>query len=145
MYGIALAVLGDSEDACDAVQESMARLWEKRSDIGDKDSYEAFCIRVVRNVCLDKIRLQRQHADLTEADRPVNDSDRAENRETISVIKKLASQLGDTQRTVFMMSAFGECDNNEIVKATGLSESNVRQLLSRARKRIKELYQSYER
>lgn len=145
MYGIALAVLGDSEDACDAVQESMARLWEKRSDIGDKDSYEAFCIRVVRNVCLDKIRLRRQHADLTEADRPVNDSDRAENRETISVIKKLASQLGDTQRTVFMMSAFGECDNNEIVKATGLSESNVRQLLSRARKRIKELYQSYER
>jgi len=61
------------------------------------------------------------------------------------VVRRLAATLGETQRKVFMMATFGECDNDEIVRATGLSEANVRQLLSRARKRIKELYQSYER
>ncbi len=145
MYGIAAAVLGDKEDACDAVQESMARLWEKRHEIGDKNNYEVFCLRVVKNVCIDKIRLRRQFADLSDADRQFADNDTTETRETLNVVRHLADTLGESQRKVFMMATFGECDNDEIVKATGLSESNVRQLLSRARKRIKELYQSYER
>lgn len=145
MYGIAAAVLGDSEDACDAVQESMARLWEKRDEIGDKNNYEQFCLRVVKNVCLDKIRLRRQYADLSAADRPVSGNDATETRETLNVVRRLVATLGETQRKVFMMATFGEYDNDEIVRATGLSEANVRQLLSRARKRIKELYQSYER
>lgn len=145
MYGIASAMLGDSEDACDAVQESMARLWEKRDEIGDINNYEVFCLRVVKNVCLDKIKLRRQYADLAEADRPVAASDPTETRETLNVVRRLARTLSGSQREVFMMATFGECDNDEIVRATGLSESNVRQLLSRARKRIKELYQSYER
>lgn len=100
---------------------------------------------MVKNVCIDKIRLRRQFADLSDADRQFADNDTTETRETLNVVRHLADTLGESQRKVFMMATFGECDNDEIVKATGLSESNVRQLLSRARKRIKELYQSYER
>ncbi len=64
----------------------------------------------------------------------------AEYRDQRQRIKNLIDSLPPGQRDVLRLSAFGGLDNSEIAEVTGMSESNVRQLLSRGRKRLRELF-----
>ncbi len=59
LFGIALRLTGNSEDAEDAVQEAYARFWERRMTIARNDSPEAYCVATLRNICLDMIRRRR--------------------------------------------------------------------------------------
>ena len=50
---------------------------------------------------------------------------------------------GEGQLEVVRLSAFANLSNDEIASVTGYSAVNVRTLLSRGRKKIKELYKKY--
>lgn len=146
MYAAAMAVLRDSDDASDAVQDAFTRLWERRDELDTVISLDAYAMTVVRRICIDRIRSSRQldrldDVNLTsEAARP----DDFDGREAVGVLKRLMGSLPGNQRRVLTLSSFGGCTNEEIARLTGESDSNVRQLLSRARKKLKELYQKYE-
>ena len=58
MYAAALAMLANSDDASDAVQDTVARLWERRESLGDVDSPASFCIFLHQGY---KKRLYRQN------------------------------------------------------------------------------------
>lgn len=53
---------------------------------------------------------------------------------------ELLKRLPENQRTVVVMSAVTGLSNSEISQATGLSAENVRVLLSRGRKKLRELF-----
>ena len=50
------------------------------------------------------------------------------------------NKLPEQQRQVLQLRAFNECSFEEIESITGLTSVNVRTLLSRGRRRLKELY-----
>ena len=55
-------------------------------------------------------------------------------------IKYLINKLPDQQRQVMMMKHWDEYSDEEIEQVTGLSAGNIRVILSRARKTIREQY-----
>lgn len=57
---------------------------------------------------------------------------------TSSLIMKCIAQLKDRHRKVLILSLFCQLSNDEICTATGESPENVRVILSRGRKTIKE-------
>ena len=63
----------------------------------------------------------------------------AEYNDTRRHIEILIDTLPPGQRDAIRMSGFGGLDNSEIAEATGQTENNVRQLLSRGRRRLREL------
>lgn len=71
---------------------------------------------------------------------PPDDAADAEYRDTRAAIERLIDSLPEGQRTAIRLSSFGGLDNNEIAATTGLSEANVRQLLSRGRRKLRELW-----
>ena len=66
--------------------------------------------------------------------------DRIEHRDTIHLLQRIISLLPDRQREIISLSTFSGFSNEEIAQATGLSDANVRAILSRTRRRIKELF-----
>ena len=62
-----------------------------------------------------------------------------EYRDTRHRIEILIDSLPPGQSRVIRLSSFGGLDNAEIAEATGQTEANVRQLLSRGRRKLREL------
>ncbi|WP_304382292.1 RNA polymerase sigma factor, partial [Paramuribaculum intestinale] len=62
-------LLGDPDDADDAVQDAMLKLWFYRERLDGYSSFDAPAIVTVRRVCLNRLRSLRPHADISEAER----------------------------------------------------------------------------
>lgn len=75
--------------------------------------------------------------DSMEADSAIRHGD------SVNLLNRIIDTLPPNQQMVIKMSTFAQCSNDEIAAATGLSDANVRTLLSRARHRIKELFSKY--
>ena len=63
-----------------------------------------------------------------------------ENADEVERVTQLIEQLPENQKRVLKLRGFGDCSMEEIEEITGFSAVNVRTLLSRARKIIKEQY-----
>ncbi len=63
-----------------------------------------------------------------------------EERDEVGVVMHLIDCLPETQRQVIMLRDVDDCSYEEIETTTGLSAGNVRVLLSRARKTIREQF-----
>lgn len=51
----------DDEQAADAVQEALLRLWLLRERVNDEDYAEALLIRMTKNVCVSEWRRRQKH------------------------------------------------------------------------------------
>jgi len=137
MYGVALKTGLPPDDAADAVQETQVRLWRRRDRIPDDDTE-------LKLYCMAALRRRKPSVALEEAEQlktPEEESS-AEYRDTRRRIETLIDSLPGSQGKVIRMSSFGGLDNAEIARATGNTENNVRQLLSRGRRRLRELLAS---
>lgn len=97
---------------------------------------------VVRNICLSRLRSFRETLPIDEA-AGIGDSDDAyAETDADNYLDVLMSRLPPAQRTVMMMRTSLQLETSAIAKATGFSEANVRQLLSRARRSMRNLYEN---
>lgn len=140
MYRTALAISGNSHDAADAVQNASIKLWEKRHTLEGVANMQAYCVGAARNAAISLIRGRRPTNSLDEAltvSTEASPERDIEVGETNALIMSILAQLPINQRTVFTMRDIEGCEFEEIQKATGLSATNVRVLLSRARSSIR--------
>lgn len=136
-----LRVLGDPDDALDALQETLAKLWSRRQELDSIENPGAYFRTTARNVSLSMLRSRRiQEADIDSADEPDYEDNRIADRSTLSVVELLMTRLPEPQSRALRMRCFDDLSIEEISTAMHVTEPNVRQLLSRARKKLKELY-----
>jgi len=144
LYRIAFALLNNADDAEDILQDTYYKLWDKRTELINVLQPEAFCVRLVKNLCLDFLRAPRNRID-NESVESLNimtgttPERELESKEKIHQIESMIEQLPDKQRIVIQMRGCGDCSFEEIEAATGESAANVRVLLSRARKTLKSM------
>lgn len=144
MYGTAVVILGDRDEASDTVQEAFARLWERRDEIENPHNPEGYCQTVVKRMCIDRLRRRRhQEVSIDEVVEPGAESvlPRLEAGDSLRRVDALLGRLPEQQGRVIRMSALSGMDNAEIADATGLTQVNVRALLSRGRKMLKKMFE----
>ena len=135
-------MLCDSFEAEDAVQNLYLRLWERKEELKNIVATEPYCRKLLRNICIDRWRVTRTHDDIGEiqADNIVVDSPPdIERREAGECLEKFLAALPEQQQRVMRMKMQG-CSFEEIAEVTGLSDVNVRVIISRIRKKFKESY-----
>lgn len=135
MYNLAFRMSdGDKDFAGDVVQECIAYMWERRESL-----YTSFpvslCLTAVRNRCISRLRASAQFSSLEEAADVPDPGECDSDTDRVHVSLRL---LPDRQREVMLMSMRG-FSPAEIAAETTLSPDNVRQLLSRGRRRLKEI------
>lgn len=141
MAGVAAAILGNSEDVRDCLQDSLASLWSQRHRLKEVENPEGYCVRTVRNCALTMLRRQRRLDDAIPeiADR-LNPEAMLEAKDRLAKVMEGVESLPDAQREVVMLSAMGGLPPDDIAERQGLSPENVRTILSRARKRLRNLF-----
>ncbi len=143
LYRIAYRIVQDAASAEDIVQDTFIKLWNKRDEMQSIDNTEAFAIIILRNTCLDHLRKTKndRYTDYdTDMPETTSLSKQIEVQDEAEKIKYLINKLPDQQRQVMMMKHWDEYSDEEIEQVTGLSAGNIRVILSRARKTIREQY-----
>ena len=146
LFRYAYRFLEDRDEAQDAVQEVFVKLWRMRDNMKDINNIEAFAIRVTRNYCLDKIKTRHTVSlDVNEyfKDRISDASDphqQLEQSDPMRELGRIMQELPEPQRSVIRMRDIEGYSNEEVGEILGLTPGNVRVLLSRARKKIRESF-----
>ena len=142
---VALRMLGNVEDAEDMVQEVYMKLWCRREELPDVQNMEAYCVALTKNMCIDRLRL-------AEGDRVDGDdvplslaaaddvASQLERQDAVEQVKLIIETLPEKQQQVITLRDIRDCTFEEIEEQTGLTAVNVRALLSRARKTIRERF-----
>ncbi len=147
LYFVAYKLLENTADAEDLVQEAYLKLWDKREGLAVISNPEAFSVTLVKNMCFDLLRsgkyvLNRQMVELN----TVNDAQSADNlefRDEVQEIKRIIAQLPEQQQRIVTLRDVKGCSYEEIEHVTGLNAVNIRVLLSRARKKIREEFNKW--
>ena len=147
LYRVAYRLLEDACDAEDVVQEAYIKLWNKRNELTQVENSEAYCVILLRNLCLDFLRAKKKHLFQSTEDTVISDnlvlSDEIETVDEIKHIETIIDLLPEQQRKIIKLRHFDDYSNEEIEEIMGLTSVNVRVLMSRARKKVKELFNSY--
>ena len=133
LYRTALAILGDPQEAEDAVQDAFLRCWEKAPEFESGAHAKAWLLRVTVNGCKSRLRApwRRRTAPLLDT----YPADGPEERETLEAVQALPA----ADRAVVHLYYDEGYRTAEIAAMTGLREGTVRSRLSRARSRLREL------
>lgn len=144
LYAVAFRIMGDSARAEDMVQDTYMKLWERRDGLDAVDNREAYCMTVLRNVCLDELRRPGHNGEPLDAVADIADpamaTEGVEGRDELRLLHALIDRLPDNQAKVFRLRDLGGYSFDEIGQATGLGNVNIRVLLSRARKKLREQF-----
>lgn len=139
LYRMAFRLLGNSESAKDVIQELFLKLWETRDELRKLSSIEAFACTILKNKCLDKLRLQKPMVDMEILKIQGNNPEAVyDHREGLSEIGKVMLRLPEKQRVIMQMRDIDCCTFEEIALLFDTSVNNIRVQLWTARKWVKE-------
>jgi RNA polymerase sigma-70 factor (ECF subfamily) len=150
---IAYQYLRDAGEADEAVQDAFVKVFSHIASYREAWPFEVWFTKILVNGCLDR-RKARQRRDrwfvggeISSADEARVSSDGPRGnpeqkllaRERRARIAAAVDRLEGRQRTVFMLSQYGDCTPKEISAITGLNESTVRVHLFRAARKLRGL------
>ena len=153
MYAIAWQLTANTQAAEDLVQEAFLKLWMKRNSLSKVTNTEAFCITIVRNIFLDRYRkkgnkIVKPPPESLNIAADSNTLQQLEQQEDATRVMDLITLLPEQQRLVITLRDIEDRSYDEIEAQTGLQAVNIRVILSRARKQIREQFNKqteYER
>ena len=144
LFHIAQRILVEEQEAEDAVQEVLLKLWHTRDSLGNYDSPAAFATTVIKNHCLDRLKVKNRQESLNDAyyERAGNDNPylQLERKNTTEILQKIIENLPPLQQAIIRMKDMEEYEVEEIAEITGTNIDAVRVNLSRARKKVREEY-----
>lgn len=146
LFRFAYRMLASEAEAQDVVQEVLIKVWNGREQMDQVQNWEAWCMRMTKNLSLDRLRSkQRKATDAMEEGFDVrNDTlsphDTTELGESMQKIGKLIEALPEKQRQVIHLRDIEGYSYNEICEILDLDMSQVKVNLFRARNSVREKF-----
>ncbi|PWA05356.1 RNA polymerase sigma factor [Flavobacterium psychrotolerans] len=142
VFRLAKRLLISTEEAEDATQEVLVKLWNKNGSLDGYNNVEAFAMTMTKNYCLDQLKSKRAgnlktvHTNFTDKE-PSLDK-KVEDDDSLNWVEKIINQLPEQQRLIIQMRDIEQYEFEEIAKILEMNETAIRVSLSRGRKRIRE-------
>ncbi len=141
VFSIALKVLRNREDAEEMAQETFIKAYKSLSSFKGTAKFSTWLYRITYNSCISELRKKKIHfastdeIEIKDEAQDLNlDGIPEENR--AKVIKDALSQLPEEEYSLVLLYYFEEQSIEEISRIRGLSESNTKVKLFRARKKL---------
>lgn len=138
--------MADEEDPEDALQEAFCRLWKNRERYDGAAQAEGSLATAVRNIRIDGYRRNQTHqkVNLSELNDPPAET--AESLDEVmdlyrEVDRLVRQHLSERDRGILYHRDKDGWEFDEIAEHYHLSEANVRMIVSRGRRTIREIYQ----
>jgi RNA polymerase sigma-70 factor (ECF subfamily) len=144
LYRFALRLLGSTAEAEDVVQEVLIRVWNGRAQMAQVENMEAWCMRITKNLSLDRLRSSQRRATGTlDTTFDLHHSgptplETTEVTESMQRIRQLIATLPDKQKQVIHLRDIEGYSYAEICELTELDMNQVKVNLFRARQAVRE-------
>ncbi|MFN4285156.1 MAG: RNA polymerase sigma factor [Lacibacter sp.] len=142
VYRFILKNLGHEEDARDVVQSTFEKLWLNREQV-DAARSKSYLFTIAYHQMIDHLRKNKR----VQLQEDFREDLRVQNRSGSNLRKVLdeaLSRLSDTARSLVLLKDYEGYSYAEIGQITGLSESQVKVYLHRARLQLKNYLVSVE-
>lgn len=146
MYRFAISILKNETDAQDVLQDIFLKVWERRKAITIDVNWKVYLMQATRNKCFDFMKKNRR---VTES--IVEDSNKYgyytdvqtdfEHKEMLCIVEKYISQLSEREQSILHLKEYEQLSYEEFAEIEALSVNNVRTILSRTRKLLKEKFE----
>ena len=135
VYGFALKNLRNEDDAKDIVQEAFAKLWVKREDVDGKKS-KSYLFSIAYHSIIDHVRkVKRMNEHNLGVERIEDMASQIENKQWI---EEGLNKLTEQERSLVLLRDYEGYKYDELAEMTGLSLSQVKVYLFRARKKFRD-------
>ncbi|WP_375240021.1 RNA polymerase sigma factor [Aurantibacter sp.] len=142
VFRLAKRLLVSREEAEDATQEVLLKLWNNKSKIESYKNVEAFSMTMTKNFCYDKLKSkQAQNLKIVHSnyqDHSISLQKQVEANDSLDFVSKLIEALPEQQKLVIQLRDIEQYEFNEIEKMLDMKPTAIRVALSRARKTIRE-------
>ena len=141
VYRLAKRLLVSTEEAEDATQELLFKLWRNKEKLEDYRNVEAFAMTMTKNYCYDRLK-SKQASNLTLVHSNYKEKDasldkKVEYRDSVNQVHLLIENLPEQQKLIIQLRDIEEYDFDEICEMVNMKPTAVRVALSRARKTIR--------
>ena len=136
VYRFIVKNLRHEEDARDVVQTAFEKMWRNREEV-DAQRSKSYLFTVAYHQMIDHIRKVKRIQLREEFNEGSKIQDRPANN-LKKVLEEALNRLGETQRSLVLLKDYEGYSYEEIGQITGLSESQVKVYLHRARVQLKD-------
>jgi RNA polymerase sigma-70 factor (ECF subfamily) len=147
LYRVAYHLTGNAQDAEDLLQDLYLKLWQKRDDLPDEAMREAYLVTMMRNLFVDQRRLKHVDvsAELKNEEGPPDERSldrQIDARDEVTQVEGLIRQLSERDAKIIQMHLVDDRSYEEIERDTGLSQGNIRIIVMRTKKKLKQQFQN---
>lgn len=145
MLSLAGRITGNRDDAADAVQDAFVKLWQQRGRYQTTSHAQGAGMMTVRTTSIDMARRNSRQADVPVEqatdiiEEPTNEERTLAYQQVRHIID---NELSQQQRTIIDLREVEGLEFEDIAARLGMQPANVRVELSRARKRVREIYKA---
>ena len=145
LAGCARRLLDDPEDVEDVIQEVFLKLWCIHDKLEAYDSVEALAMQTTRHLCLNRLKSfqfsrKEQLSEEVIVCEHATPYTELEQKDSIDQVMRIIDRLPGLQQLILRMKHVDGCEVEELASLTGSTPEAVRMNLSRARRRVKELF-----
>ncbi|NGQ94166.1 sigma-70 family RNA polymerase sigma factor [Brevibacillus sp. SYP-B805] len=149
VYRSAYYILGNEQDALDASQEALIRIYRKIDTYQEKAKFSTWVQRIVSNVCMDKFRAKKETVSIEEHEMTLMDRQNVEDEilasSMASDIQRAIAKLPHQYRMVVLLRYLQDLSYQEIADTLELPLNTVKSYLFRARQQLQELLHDYQK
>ena len=135
MFRLACSILGRSDEAQDMMQDVAERILRRQDKMDDVGNVDAFLTRAVRNACIDSLRRRK---DTTPKIPEVPDEKSPDRWSDRQLVHRALARLPERQRLAIHLKDIEGYSIKELAGILETDEANVRTILSRGRKALRE-------
>ena len=145
MLSLAERITGNRDDAADAVQDAFVKLWQQRGRYESTSHAQGAGMMTVRTTSIDLARRNSHRSDVpveqaVDTVEEVTDNERSLAYQQVRLI--IDNDLSANQRAIIDMREVQGMEFDDIATRLGMQPATVRVELSRARKRVREIYRN---
>jgi len=156
VYNIALKIMGNPDDAADAAQEALIKVFKNIKKFKGDSKFSTWLYRIAHNVCIDEYRkrknkstyvtrsIDEQYEDgenpiMSVPDTSLTPEEQLLKNERIQMLNKAINSLSPVSRTAILLRDVRSFSYEEIAEIQKCSLGTVKSRINRARTQLKEI------
>ena len=132
LFRICFSQLPSAQDREDAVQEALARAWQKRGQLREEGYLQTWLVRILLNVCHDMQRRGQRMVPTAEIELPVQDTS------PDGALREALLALPEKYRLPILLYYLEGYSLRQVAQMLRIPENTVKTRLSRGRQQLKE-------
>jgi RNA polymerase sigma-70 factor (ECF subfamily) len=152
-FNLAFRICGNREEAEEIAQDAFIKAYRSLKDFKMKSSFATWLYRIVYNTAISLVRSRRKGmlaledfpADVVDFLSFNKNEDEAADDYRNSLVNFALQKISEEERGLITLYYYNDLDTEDISKITGISKSNIKVKLFRARQRMSEIIKKVEK